>query len=82
MPPIAGRFPMRLANHGAFHTCLQEPVSARAESILPMSLFAQPETPLIDGRGEIWFPKSATLPHSGSTPSDIRSSNTMTSQRH
>lgn len=61
MPPIAGRFPMRLANHAAFHTCLQEPVSARAKSILPVSLFAQPETPLIDGRGEIWFPKSSDL---------------------
>ncbi|WP_439397475.1 ACP S-malonyltransferase [Bradyrhizobium sp. PMVTL-01] len=58
MAPVGGRFPMRLTNHAAFHTRLQEPVSTRARATLPMSLFAQPECPLIDGRGEIWFPGS------------------------
>lgn len=58
MAPVGGRFPMRLTNHAAFHTRLQEPVSKRGKATLPMSLFAQPKRPLIDGRGEIWFPGS------------------------
>jgi malonyl CoA-acyl carrier protein transacylase len=48
------RFPMRLANHAAFHTALQVQVAQKAREILPASLFGQPATPLIDGRGAIW----------------------------
>lgn len=61
LAPVGGRFPLRLTNHAAFHTHLQEPVSGRGKAALPVSLFAQPERPLIDGRGAIWFPKSSDL---------------------
>lgn len=59
VPPVQGRFPMRLANHAAFHTALQAPVAAKARAALPPALFAQPATPLIDGRGAIWWPHSS-----------------------
>jgi [acyl-carrier-protein] S-malonyltransferase len=54
--PVQGRFPMRLGNHAAFHTALQAPVAAQGRAALPASLLAQPELPLIDGRGAIWWP--------------------------
>lgn len=56
VPPEQGRFPMRLANHAAFHTALQAPVAAMGRAKLPASLFQQPQKPLIDGRGAIWWP--------------------------
>jgi len=54
--PPEGRFPMRLANHAAFHTALQTPVAAEGRRALPPGLFTQPTLPLIDGRGAIWWP--------------------------
>lgn len=61
VPPLDGRFPLRLANHAAFHTRLQEPVAAVGrERILPQ-LFRQPRLPLIDGRGHIWWPHASNL---------------------
>lgn len=54
--PAQQRFPMRLPNHAAFHTPLQEPVAARGREALAPALFGQPETPLIDGNGRIWWP--------------------------
>ncbi len=54
--PVDGRFPMRLGNHAAFHTALQEPVAQTGRARLPMNMFAQPDVPLIDGRGSIWWP--------------------------
>ncbi|WP_394727055.1 ACP S-malonyltransferase [Altererythrobacter sp. GH1-8] len=54
--PVQGRFPMRLANHAAFHTPLQEPVAAKGRDALPGEMFGQPELPLIDGHGRIWWP--------------------------
>jgi acyl transferase domain-containing protein len=56
VPPTQGRFPLRLANHAAFHTALQAPVAARGRERLPASLFASPRLPLVDGRGAIWWP--------------------------
>lgn len=56
VPPCKDRFPMRLANHAAFHTALQAPVAARARAALPAALFGQPALPVIDGRGTIWWP--------------------------
>lgn len=56
VPPIGGRFPMRLANHAAFHTGLQAPVAEMGRAALPASLFRQPQKPLIDGRGSVWWP--------------------------
>lgn len=56
VPPLQGRFPMRLANHAAFHTALQAPVAEAGRSHLAPSLFGQPKVPMIDGRGAIWWP--------------------------
>lgn len=56
IPPEQGRFPMRLANHAAFHTRLQAPVAERGRARIPPALFSQPKLPLIDGRGAVWWP--------------------------
>ena len=58
--PLQGRFPMRLGNHAAFHTELQAPVAAQGRAMLSPALFTQPDLPLIDGRGEIWWPKTVS----------------------
>ncbi|WP_171209311.1 MULTISPECIES: ACP S-malonyltransferase [unclassified Ruegeria] len=55
-PKVQDRFPLRLANHAAFHTALQAPVAAEGRAQLPASMFHQPDRPLIDGRGKIWWP--------------------------
>ena len=54
--PLQDRFPMRLANHAAFHTALQAPVAQQGQAELAAGLFAQPDLPMIDGRGSIWWP--------------------------
>jgi acyl transferase domain-containing protein len=56
VPVAQERFPMRLANHAAFHTSLQAPVADAGRARLPVSLFGQPNLPMIDGRGAIWWP--------------------------
>lgn len=56
VPPLQGRFPMRLANHAAFHTALQAPVAERGRARLSPALFGRPQLPMIDGRGAIWWP--------------------------
>ncbi|MBW6505474.1 MAG: ACP S-malonyltransferase [Rhodobacteraceae bacterium] len=79
VPPVQGRFPMRLANHAAFHTALQAPVAAEGRAALPTALFAQPKLPLIDGRGAIWWPgatdpaalRAYTLGHQVTAPYDF-----------
>ena len=55
------RKPLRLPNHAAFHTELMEGVAQMGQSALPQSLFADPEIALIDGRGNVWQPKSTNL---------------------
>lgn len=54
--PVDGRFPMRLGNHAAFHTPMQQPVADKGAAMLAADLFRQPDVPLIDGRGSIWWP--------------------------
>jgi len=54
--PLQGRFPMRLANHAAFHTELMAPVAEQGRRQLPAELFRNPDLPMIDGRGVIWWP--------------------------
>ena len=56
VPPVQARFPMRLGNHAAFHTALQAPVAQQGRAALPEPLFSQPKLPLIDGRGQVWWP--------------------------
>jgi hypothetical protein len=58
VPPAQGRFPLRLANHAAFHTRLQSPVAAKGRERLPPELFASPRLPLVDGRGAVWQPQA------------------------
>ncbi|MCE6952343.1 ACP S-malonyltransferase [Cereibacter sphaeroides] len=85
VPPEQGRFPLRLANHAAFHTALQAPVAERGRSLLPKSLFGQPKIPLIDGRGALWWPKATdtralhdyTLGHQVTEPYDFTSAITV-----
>ncbi len=60
VPPTQGRFPLRLANHAAFHTRLQGPVAAKGRERLPPELFASPRLPLVDGRGAIWQPRATS----------------------
>lgn len=82
LPPVQGRFPMRLVNHAAFHCPLQAPVAKKGREWLDLSLFRQPELPLIDGRGHIWWPKAApteairdyTLGHQVIEPYDFTAS--------
>jgi|TARA_R110002126_G_scaffold291807_1_gene459712 acyl transferase domain-containing protein len=54
LPPLDDRFPLILPNHAAFHTALQKPIAAKALQIFDADMFANPTTPLIDGRGHIW----------------------------
>ena len=56
LPKVDGRFPMRLPGHGAFHTPLMEGNAARGREALSADLFADPDLPLVDGRGAIWRP--------------------------
>ncbi|GGD99895.1 Malonyl CoA-acyl carrier protein transacylase [Gemmobacter megaterium] len=59
--PKAGQFPLRLPNHAAFHTGLQAPVAAEGRAAFLGLPWQQPALPMIDGRGEIWWPRSADL---------------------
>ncbi|MEM1381118.1 MAG: ACP S-malonyltransferase [Pseudomonadota bacterium] len=61
LEPVGGRFPMRLANHAAFHTRMQNPVAERGRRELSLALFDQPAIPLVDGRGHAWFPKATDV---------------------
>jgi [acyl-carrier-protein] S-malonyltransferase len=58
LPKIQERYPMKLYNHGAFHTPLLNGTSAKAKQMLPVHLFAAPTIPMIDGQGHIWKPYS------------------------
>lgn len=79
VPPLQGRFPMRLQNHAAFHSALQSPVAALGRARLPATLFGQPTIPMIDGRGSIWWPGATdrqalwdyTLGHQVTEPYDF-----------
>ena len=55
-PKAAGREPLRLVNHGPFHTPLMRGSSDRALSGLPASWFGSPAVPMIDGLGQVWRP--------------------------
>lgn len=55
-PPTPSREPLRLVNHGPFHTPLMRASSERALADLPAAWFAAPDRPMVDGRGHIWRP--------------------------
>lgn len=79
LPKIDERYPMRLYNHGAFHSPLLTEVSAKGKSLLPKSFFKAPNVPLVDGRGAIWTQYSTdteklweyTLGHQVTEPYDF-----------
>jgi len=54
--PKVGHFPMRLQNHAAFHSPLQEVVAAQSRAQLADLRVSAPKVPLIDGFGKIWWP--------------------------
>ncbi|WP_295028954.1 ACP S-malonyltransferase [Shewanella sp.] len=56
LPQIDERYPMRLYNHGAFHSPLLTRVSEKGLASLGESLFVKPKIPMIDGAGRIWTP--------------------------
>ena len=58
VPQAQGRYPMRLPNHAAFHTHLQSPIAALGRQSIDAAMFGQPSIPMVDGRGEIWWPHS------------------------
>ena len=60
LPQLPGRPPLRLAEHGPFHTPLMAQSSRRALAQLPAEWFGPPRIPLIDGEGRIWRAKAAT----------------------
>jgi acyl transferase domain-containing protein len=55
-PPTPAREPLRLVNHGPFHTPLMAGSSERALAQLPVEWFGAPAVPMIDGRGHVWRP--------------------------
>lgn len=59
VPQVMGRFPMRLQNHAAFHSPLQEVVAAQGRSSLSNIQVHPPLVPLIDGFGKIWWQDSS-----------------------
>ncbi len=56
LPQLDNRYPMRLYNHGAFHTPLMKDISDKGLAALDDDLFQRPDLPLIDGQGNIWSP--------------------------
>lgn len=54
-PPTPARDPLRLVNHGPFHTPLMKGSSERAMNLPPRWLHG-PSIPMIDGRGHVWRP--------------------------
>jgi len=57
-PPMPGREPLRLVNHGPFHSPLMQGSSDRAFE-LPAGWIGTPAVPMIDGRGHIWRPHAS-----------------------
>jgi [acyl-carrier-protein] S-malonyltransferase len=55
-PHTPGREPLRLVNHGPFHSPLMQGSSERASARLPADWFGAPDAPMIDGRGHVWRP--------------------------
>lgn len=59
--PKVGQFPLRLPNHAAFHTALQQPVAEQGRALFAGLPWQQPDLPMVDGRGAIWWPGASDL---------------------
>ncbi|HEX8125753.1 MAG TPA: ACP S-malonyltransferase [Allosphingosinicella sp.] len=55
-PPTPAREPLRLVNHGPFHTPLMRGSSERALAQVPAGWFGSPKVAMVDGRGHVWRP--------------------------
>ncbi|RYV02428.1 acyl carrier protein [Shewanella sp. OPT22] len=79
LPQLDARYPMRLYNHGAFHTPLLKDISDKGFELLDEDLFEKPDLPLVDGQGNIWSPyycdldalRDYTLGHQVTEPYDF-----------
>jgi hypothetical protein len=63
LPPVEmgpSIYPKRLAQHGPYHTRLIRPVAEKARRQLRRLDFRTPRFALVDGRGEVFAPGSAT----------------------
>lgn len=59
--PKVGQFPLRLPNHAAFHSRLQQPVADQGFDAYAELPWQQPALPMVDGRGAIWWPGASDL---------------------
>ncbi len=74
-----GNYPLQLPNHAAFHSPLMQGISEIALSLIQGNSFRAPDIPLVDGRGQSWFPLSSdttslyqyTLGHQITRPYDF-----------
>jgi len=57
--PKEGVFPLRLRGHSAFHSPQLDHIVPMAKAAFAPEMFSAPDTPLIDGQGNIW-PRFAT----------------------
>jgi malonyl CoA-acyl carrier protein transacylase len=61
VPATPAREPLRLVNHGPFHTPLMKRSSEKAFQ-LPLDWFQSPALPMVDGRGHVWRPHASHAP--------------------
>ena len=59
--PSEDKYPFQIPYHSAFHTPLLNHIRPLAESIFNNISFNKPTVPLVDGRGKIWTPWSASV---------------------
>ncbi|PHR93175.1 MAG: acyl carrier protein [Robiginitomaculum sp.] len=59
--PQDEHFPLRLRGHNGFHSPILDHIVPLAQDKLSPSLFTTPDTPLIDGQGQIWMPHSTDV---------------------
>ena len=57
--PVAHPYPLRLQNHGAFHSPMMQHISAQAMASIAENLFENPGLALIDGRAAVWTPHAS-----------------------
>lgn len=85
LPPVQlgkQRYPLRLVQHGPYHTPLAAQVAAEARQTLADLTFRPPRVTLLDGRGRRWTPTASdperlaayTLGEQVTTPYDLTSS--------
>lgn len=59
VPERNGFKTLRLPNHAGFHSPMQNASAADGRRLFQADMFRAPTTPMIDGRGVIWWPHSS-----------------------